>query len=706
MAVEGTLELFKLPEILEVVAQQRETGILVVQGQEDIVAISFLNGQIVAADALNQTLEEGLAQVLVDEHQMAASEFARIVADYPASGLQLVDFLVERQYLSRPELLRVLRMQATRMVEQLLTWVTGEFKFYSGEEVLYEEGFIPIPVDELFDHTSRRTLGKLVGPRPIPKESAQVPPSASSSVPLTAADPRLGLKSGTMRRDLGEPGNFVGSLDEIGKHKPRVFLSYSHDSSEHMEKVLALCNRLRSDGVDAWVDQYEVSPLEGWPRWSERLVREAEFVVVVGTATYVRRFHGTEEVRKGRGVRWEGYVIAQELYDAGARNERFIPVLLPPVDEQHIPLPLRGATHYDLSREEGYWRLYRHLTRQPEIEVPALGKIVPLPPRERRADFDRPAPQYPDRTRDTAERLIEARRRLKELTVAGQDTWEVRSDILRLRRERREGRRLQPGDVLAEGGIQLVEVLGRGGFATVWKAWDDERERLVAIKVLHSPHVEDRSRLERFFRGARKMAELQHPGIVRVLEDHVQDGDYYYFVMELVEGEDLQKAVLSGKLPPEQVVSIILKVGEALAYAHRQGVIHRDVKPANILLAPDCPKLTDFDLVHAQDTTGGTRTQGMGTFLYTAPEILNNARDVTVAADVYSLAMTTVFALFGRDLPIDVLRRPERIIEALPCAPGVREVLLQAISWAPTDRPASIGEFCGALRARGLSLEY
>ena len=149
MAVEGTLDLFKLPEILQLVSQQRKTGILTVQGQQDIVAISFLNGRIVAADALNQTLEEGLSQILLKEGMISAPDLARAVSEHQASGGRLIDLLVERRFIERPELLEALRLQTYRLLEQLLNWSQGDFKFYSGDEVSYEEGLVPISVEEL-----------------------------------------------------------------------------------------------------------------------------------------------------------------------------------------------------------------------------------------------------------------------------------------------------------------------------------------------------------------------------------------------------------------------------------------------------------------------------------------------------------------------------------------------------------------------------
>jgi hypothetical protein len=209
MAVEGTLDLVKVPEILQLVAQQRKTGILTIQGQQDIIAISFLNGQIVTADALNQTVEEGLSQVLVGEglmtsveFQRAATEFQRATAEAQNAGGRLLDHLVERGYVGRPELLRALRIQTTRLLEQLMVWDKGEFKFYSGDEVSYEEGFAPIPVDELLFQAAQRASSSnaarpapVVRPVAVPAPAPMVPAGGMGPLPgpdeLARAAPRL-----------------------------------------------------------------------------------------------------------------------------------------------------------------------------------------------------------------------------------------------------------------------------------------------------------------------------------------------------------------------------------------------------------------------------------------------------------------------------------------------------------------------------------
>ena len=149
MAIEGNLEVFQLPEILQMIAAQRKTGILTVQGESDIVAVSFKDGQVVAADALNQTVEEGLGQVLASQGLVNPRDFAAVSAEHEAGGRRLLDLLLEHGHVHRAQLLDALRLQTYRLLLQLLRWEQGDFKFYSGEEVAFEDGFYAISVEEL-----------------------------------------------------------------------------------------------------------------------------------------------------------------------------------------------------------------------------------------------------------------------------------------------------------------------------------------------------------------------------------------------------------------------------------------------------------------------------------------------------------------------------------------------------------------------------
>ncbi|WP_293127027.1 SEFIR domain-containing protein [Microcoleus sp. bin38.metabat.b11b12b14.051] len=168
---------------------------------------------------------------------------------------------------------------------------------------------------------------------------------------------------------------------------PKVFISYSHDSQEHKESVLALADRLREDGIDSNIDQYEDSPHEGWQRWMLNQVEASDYALIVCTQQYDRRFRGKEEIGKGKGVTWEGGVIIQELYDAQGKNSKFIPITFTAQDSEFIPSPLRSATFYRLDTADGYESLYRRLTNQPRTPKPGVGILRTLPPRERKQLF-------------------------------------------------------------------------------------------------------------------------------------------------------------------------------------------------------------------------------------------------------------------------------------------------------------------------------
>ena len=166
---------------------------------------------------------------------------------------------------------------------------------------------------------------------------------------------------------------------------PKVFISYSHDSPEHEEQVLALSDRLREDGIDCRVDQYEDPPPIGWQRWMMDQIEECDFVLLVCTETYMRRFRGKEDPGKGLGVNFEGDIITQELYDAALHNTRFIPVGFSVHNPEHVPLLLRNTAFYNLNNPEEYESLYRRLTNQPSTPARPVGRRRTLPPRERQS---------------------------------------------------------------------------------------------------------------------------------------------------------------------------------------------------------------------------------------------------------------------------------------------------------------------------------
>lgn len=165
-------------------------------------------------------------------------------------------------------------------------------------------------------------------------------------------------------------------------YSSKVFISYSWDSDEHKDRVLKLSDRLRAKGVDCNIDQYDIAPIEGWTRWMINQIEWAEFVLVVCTEEYEQRFRGRGEPGRGLGVKWEGAIITQAIYDNEARNTKFIPIVFSSEEFNYIPNPLRSATRYVLATENDYENLYRHLTHQPRAEKPELGNLTPLEPKQ------------------------------------------------------------------------------------------------------------------------------------------------------------------------------------------------------------------------------------------------------------------------------------------------------------------------------------
>jgi serine/threonine protein kinase len=358
--------------------------------------------------------------------------------------------------------------------------------------------------------------------------------------------------------------------------------------------------------------------------------------------------------------------------------EAALPDLLSPLPTNRTPVTLWA------DRDQAW----THVVREVRTLIQGLPKASPRP------SYTDPA------SRVLGEWLEEAYAWKEKLRREGADTRPADDEVRKVRRQLRDGAGLEAGHVLANGRYRLLQPIGSGGFAVVWEAHDREHDTYVAVKVLH-PHIAgDRVRLERFVRGARTMAQIAQPGIVRVIEPEGADEGYRYFVMELVRDGDFRTAVLKKRIANDQIVPILIRAGDALASTHRLNLVHRDIKPANILLDRDMtPLLADFDLVGGPDTTGGTRTGALGSFLYAAPECMDRPQEATARADVYSLAMTIVFGLCGRDLPHSIIHRGTRaFLDEVPCSEALRSVLKQATEVEPTARFADAGELCDALR--------
>jgi serine/threonine protein kinase len=199
---------------------------------------------------------------------------------------------------------------------------------------------------------------------------------------------------------------------------------------------------------------------------------------------------------------------------------------------------------------------------------------------------------------------------------------------------------------------ELEELVGTGGMSSVYKARDRLLERLVALKILHPHHSSDEEFVERFRREARSVAQLSHPNIVTVIDRGDDDGRQF-IVFEYVEGENLKEVVTrEGALPLRRALELALQVGRGLAFAHSQGLVHRDVKPQNVLMnGEDQAKVTDFGIARSIDVDAGVTQTGtvLGTSSYIAPEQASGG-DITPQTDVYSFGVV-LFELLTGEVP-------------------------------------------------------
>lgn len=196
---------------------------------------------------------------------------------------------------------------------------------------------------------------------------------------------------------------------------------------------------------------------------------------------------------------------------------------------------------------------------------------------------------------------------------------------------------------------RIIEELGRGGMGLVYKVYDPQTDRIVALKVLLSGSFSHEKHVQRFIREIKTTANLRHPNIVTLYETGFFD-NHHYFTMEYIEGVSLRSFLKNEDFPQSSILKIIIKVARAIDFAHSQGVIHRDLKPENIMLCPNNePKVMDFGLaksLESQDNLSMTN-EILGTPAYMSPE-QSESSHVTAATDVYSLGIILYEALCGR----------------------------------------------------------
>jgi serine/threonine-protein kinase len=250
---------------------------------------------------------------------------------------------------------------------------------------------------------------------------------------------------------------------------------------------------------------------------------------------------------------------------------------------------------------------------------------------------------------------------------------------------------------------ELDELVGSGGMSSVYRAHDTLLERNVAIKLLHEHFGRDAEQVERFRREARAVAQLSHPNIVTVIDRGERDGREY-IVFEYVEGENLKQLVQRGALPVRRALEIGIEVARGLAFAHRQGLIHRDVKPQNVLIPNGGEaKVTDFGIARSIDVHGLTQTGSvLGTSHYIAPEQASGA-GADERTDVYGLG-AVLYELLTGTVPYDgdnfVSVALKHVHEEVPSvsalrpdvSPRLAATVLRAMAKDPAARFASMDE--------------
>ena len=265
-------------------------------------------------------------------------------------------------------------------------------------------------------------------------------------------------------------------------------------------------------------------------------------------------------------------------------------------------------------------------------------------------------------------------------------------------------------DMIIDGRYRIINRLGSGGMADVYCAEDSQLGRRIALKVLHRRFAEDPQFVERFRREASSAAGLSHPNIVGIFDRGEWDGTYY-IAMEYVEGRTLKEIVREkGAAPAEAATDITLQILRAARYAHKHGVVHRDIKPHNVLIDGDGRvRVTDFGIARAGASDMTETGSVMGTAQYLSPEQAQG-RPVDERADLYSIGIVLYELLTGRvpfdaDSPVTVALKqvseapvpPRELVPGIP--PALENVVLRAMEKDPDRRYQTADDFIAALEA-------
>lgn len=265
------------------------------------------------------------------------------------------------------------------------------------------------------------------------------------------------------------------------------------------------------------------------------------------------------------------------------------------------------------------------------------------------------------------------------------------------------------------GRYKIVKEIGRGSMGVVYLAQDPQIGRKIALKVIHAEHADNTYFLSRFYKEAKAIGRLSHPNIVTVY-DIGQDHGTHFIAMEFISGSPLRRVILQLPLSLEKIVIIGIKLADALDFAHQKGIVHRDVKPSNIIMTDGGePILTDFGIAHLDDPDGAQQTrvgEMMGTPRYMSPEqVMGNTVDGR--SDLYALGVILYELTTGQNLikGKNLATISREIIHDIPQTPKLKDrrftasqreavtrIILKSLQKAPQERFQTGRQFAGALK--------
>ena len=269
--------------------------------------------------------------------------------------------------------------------------------------------------------------------------------------------------------------------------------------------------------------------------------------------------------------------------------------------------------------------------------------------------------------------------------------------------------------MLTYGRYKIEKEIGRGSMGVVYLAQDPQIDRKIALKVIHKEHAENTYFLSRFYKEAKAIGRLSHPNIVTVY-DIGQDHGTHFIAMEFISGIPLRRVILQMSLSLQEILIVGIKLADALDFAHQKGIVHRDVKPSNIIMADGGePILTDFGIAHVDDPDGALQTkvgEMMGTPRYMSPEqVMGNTVDGR--SDLYALGVILYELTTGRNLikGKNLATIFREVIHDIPQAPKLKDrhftdsqreavtrIILKSLQKAPQERIQTGRQFADALK--------